>query len=179
MRARHATIALLLLAAFGSAEEYEVGSGDKLKIEVLGRPEMTDTFEVDAEGMINYWEVGRVKASGYAAQSLAAKLTTLLVEGRFMRRPQVRVSIAEYGSQKVYVAGEVQRQGYYALKANRSLQSFMSEVPFNANAGHDVIVVRPRSGGGEAPFPEGAEEVPSPEVASDQSSDSAAEAAED
>jgi polysaccharide export outer membrane protein len=109
---------------------------------------MTDTYEVDSEGMISYWEVGRVKASGYTPQSLAGKLTTLLVEGRFMRRPQVRVTVAEYGSQKVYVAGEVQRQGYYALKADRSLRGFMSEVPFTQGAGHEVIVIRP--GAGEA-----------------------------
>ncbi len=140
------------------AAEYEIGSGDKLRIEVLGRPEMTDTFEVDAEGMINYWEVGRVKASGYTAQSLAGKLTTLLVEGRFMRRPQVRVSIAEYGSQRVYVAGEVQRQGYYALKADRSLRGFMSEVPFSASAGHDVIIIRASGAGRESLVPSAVED---------------------
>ena len=151
MKVRRVVGALLMLGGLCLAAEYEIGPGDKLRIEVLGRPEMTDTFEVDAEGMINYWEVGRVKASGYTAPSLAGKLTTLLVEGRFMRRPQVRVSIAEYGSQRVYVAGEVQRQGYYALKADRSLRGFMSEVSFNAGAGHDVIIIR-ASGAGRDPL---------------------------
>jgi polysaccharide export outer membrane protein len=155
MRARLAIIAvpLLLLGVGALAAEYEIGPGDKLRIEVLGRPEMTDTFEVDAEGLINYWEVGRVKASGYTVLSLAGKLTTLLVEGRYMRRPQVRVSIAEYGSQKVYVAGEVQRQGYYALKADRSLRGFISDVPFSPGAGHEVVVIRPGSGPSAVPVP--------------------------
>jgi polysaccharide export outer membrane protein len=155
MRAGRAIIgvALLLLGVGGLAAEYEIGPGDKLRIEVLGRPEMTDTFEVDGEGLINYWEVGRVKASGYTVLSLAGKLTTLLVEGRYMRRPQVRVSIAEYGSQKVYVAGEVQRQGYYALKADRSLRGFISDVPFSPGAGHEVVVIRPGSGASAARVP--------------------------
>ena len=87
-----ASAAVLSAVARRSRRSTRSGPGDKLRIEVVGRPEMTDTFEVDAEGMINYWEVGRVKASGYTPQSLAGKLTTLLVEGRFMRRPQVRVS---------------------------------------------------------------------------------------
>jgi polysaccharide export outer membrane protein len=138
-----AIIAVWALGAVGLAEEYEVGPGDVLRIEVAGRPEMTNTFEVDTTGMINYWEVGRVKASGYTTASLAHKLTTLLVEGRFMRRPQVRVTVAEYGSQKVYVAGEVQRQGYYALKADRALRGVMSDIPLTPNAGHEVIVIRP------------------------------------
>jgi polysaccharide export outer membrane protein len=143
VRAVFAIVAMLWLGGVGPTAEYEVGSGDKLRIEVIGRPEMTDSFEVDSDGMINYWEVGRVKASGYTVESLANKLTTLLVEGRYMRRPQVRVMVAEYGSQKVYVAGEVQRQGYYALKADRALRGFMSEIPLTANAGHEVVVVRP------------------------------------
>jgi polysaccharide export outer membrane protein len=161
MRAGYAILAvsLLLVGVGGLAAEYEIGPGDKLRIEVLGRPEMTDTFEVDAEGLINYWEIGRVKASGYTVLSLAGKLTTLLVEGRFMRRPQVRVSIAEYGSQKVYVAGEVQRQGYYALKADRSLRGFISDVPFSPGAGHEVVVIRPGSGVSAAPVPAHAEAV--------------------
>ncbi len=138
-----AIVAVLVLGGVGLAEEYEVGPGDTLRIEVVSRPEMTDNFVVDSAGMINYWEVGRVKASGYTTKSLASKLTTLLVEGRFMRRPQVRVQVAEYGSQKVYVAGEVQRQGYYALKADRALRGVMSDIPLTPNAGHEVIVIRP------------------------------------
>jgi len=130
------------------AQDYEIGPGDVLRIEVVGRPEMTDSFPVDSEGMINYWEVGKVLASGHTPEALERKLTTLLVAGQFMRRPQVKVSIAEYASQKVYVAGEVQRTGYYALKADRSLRGFLSDVPFGPNAGHEVVVIRP--GAGEA-----------------------------
>lgn len=143
-----------------AAQDYEIGPGDVLRIEVGGRPEMTDTFDVDAEGMINYWEVGKVLASGHTTTALERKLTTLLVAGQFIRRPQVRVAIAEYASQKVYVAGEVQRQGYYALKADRSLRGFLSDVPFGPNAGHEVVVIRP--GAGSTTGGEGAAESPAP-----------------
>lgn len=153
------TAAVLCVAAWATAEDYEVGAGDTLRIEVIGRPEMTDTFEIDGEGLINYWEVGRVKAGGYTTKALADKLVTLLVEGRYMRRPQVRVSVAEYGSQRVYVAGEVQRQGYYALKADRSLRGFMSEVPFNARAGHDVIIIRAAGPGQGSLIPSSVEDA--------------------
>lgn len=137
---------LLSVGARGGSQDYEIGPGDVLRIEVVGRPEMTDTFDVDTEGMINYWEVGKVLASGHTIEALERKLTTLLVAGQFMRRPQVKVAIAEYASQKVYVAGEVQRQGYYALKADRTLRGFLSDVPFGPNAGHEVIVIRPGAG---------------------------------
>jgi len=146
-------VSLLLFGAAGAwAQDYEIGPADVLHIEVVGRPEMTDDFDVDPEGMINYWEVGKVLASGHTTDALERKLTTLLVAGQFMRRPQVKVTIAEYASQKVYVAGEVPRQGFYALKADRSLRGFLSDVPFGPNAGHEVIVIRP--GAGVAPTPE-------------------------
>jgi polysaccharide export outer membrane protein len=142
--------ALAVLLGLGGAAvlaaQYEIGAGDVLRIEVVGRPEMTDTFPVDPEGMINYWEVGKVKVSGHTTSDLERKLTTLLVAGQFMRRPQVKVVVAEYASQKVYVAGEVQRQGYYALKADRTLRGFLSDVPFGPDAGHEVIVIRPGAG---------------------------------
>ena len=164
--------ALLASSPSALAQSYEIGTGDVLHIEVVGRPEMTDDFRVDVEGMINYWEVGKVMASGHTPSDLERKLTTLLVAGRFMRRPQVKVTIAEYASQKVYVAGEVQRQGYYALKADRSLRGFLSDVPFAAGAGHEVIVIRPGAGSLtlEAPAAEAAPETPPAEEGNDAES---------
>jgi len=106
-------VALMAVADQVGAQEYEIGPGDVLRIEVLGRPEMTNTFDVDTEGMINYWEVGKVLASGHTTEGLERKLTTLLVAGKFVLRPQVKVTIAEYASQKVYVAapGVLRTQG--------------------------------------------------------------------
>jgi polysaccharide export outer membrane protein len=147
------------------AQEYEIGAGDLLHIEVAGRPEMTDDFRVDAGGLINYWEVGKVMAAGHTPSDLERKLTTLLVAGQFMRRPQVKVVVSEYASQKVYVAGEVQRQGYYALKADRSLRGFLSDVPFGPDAGHEVVVIRPGAGTARTAEEEGAASSSSPSKA--------------
>jgi len=56
----------------------------------------------------------------------------------------VTVSVAEYGSQRVFVTGEVQRPGRYPLKADRSLLALLGDVgALGSNVGHEVIVVRP------------------------------------
>ncbi len=53
------------------------------------------------------------------------------------------VTVADFGSQKVFVMGEVQRPGQYALKADRSLLTLLADVgPLGPNAGHEVIVIR-------------------------------------
>ena len=145
----HATARLALAGLavfFGTvlpAADYEIGPGDVLKVVVLGQADMTGNFPVDAQGMLIFPVLGKVKASEHSTLDLERKLTTLLADG-FVKRPQVTVSVAEYGSQKVYVAGEVQRPGQYALKADRSLLALLGDIgPLGPNSGHEVIVVRP------------------------------------
>jgi polysaccharide export outer membrane protein len=136
-------LGFLTAAGVASAGEYEIGPGDVVRVVVLGQADMTSTFAVDSEGLINFPILGKVKASEHTTLELERKLTTLLADG-YLKRPQVTVTIAEYGSQKVFVAGEVQRPGAYPLKADRSLLALLSDIgPLGPNAGHEVIVIRP------------------------------------
>jgi len=152
-------------SAVGTATgDYEIGAGDVLKVVVLGQAEMTGAFTVDGEGMIGFPVLGKIKAAEHTTLELERKLTTLLADG-YLKRPQVTVTVAEYASQKVFVTGEVQRPGPYALKADRSLLALMSDVgPLGPNAGHEVLVVRPPPAGapigttpGDPLFPAGTE----------------------
>lgn len=136
-------LALLLLFAAGGG--YEIGAGDVLHVVVAGQAEMTGDFRVDPEGVVNFPILGRVKASDHTVQELERKLTTLLADG-YLKRPQVSVSVAQYGSQKVYVTGEVPKPGTYALKTDRSLLALLGEIgSLGGEAGHEAIVIR-RSG---------------------------------
>jgi len=123
--------------------DYEIGPGDILKVIVIGQAEMTGNFGVDPEGMVNFPILGKIKASQHTTLELERKITTLLADG-ILRRPQVTVSVAEYGSQRVFVTGEVQRPGRYPLKADRTLLALLGDVgALGPNVGHEVIVVRP------------------------------------
>jgi polysaccharide export outer membrane protein len=125
------------------ADVYEIGPGDVLKVVVLGQAEMTGNFTVDAEGLVNFPILGKVKAADHTTLELERKLTTLLADG-YLKRPQVTVMVAEYGSQKVFVTGEVQRPGPYALKADRTLLALLGDLgPLGPDVGHEVLVVRP------------------------------------
>ncbi len=148
---------LALLAVLGvrtpreaTAADYEIGAGDVLKIGVLGQADMTGSFTVDAEGMLSFPILGKVKASELTPPELERKLTTLLSDG-YLKRPQVTVTVGEYGSQKVFVTGEVQRPGQYALKTDRTLLALLGDIgPLGQNVGHEVIVVRPPVGAAAA-----------------------------
>jgi polysaccharide export outer membrane protein len=125
------------------AADYEIGTGDVLKLVVVGQAELTSNFTVDAEGMVNLPILGKIKAAELTPQELERKLTTLLADG-YLKRPLVTVSVAEFGSQKVFVTGEVQKPGQYALKSDRSLLVLLGDIgSLTPNVGHEVIVVRP------------------------------------
>ena len=133
--------------------DYEIGAGDVLKVIVIGQAEMTGSFSVDTEGMVNFPILGKIKASEHTTMELERKLTTLLADG-ILRRPQVTVSVAEYGSQRVFVTGEVLRPGRYPLKADRTLLALLGDVgALGPNVGHEVIVVRPPVAGAGANGP--------------------------
>ncbi len=133
--------------------DYEIGPGDVLKVVVLGQADMTGNFTVGPDGMVSFPILGKVKASETTTLELERKLTVLLADG-ILKRPQVTVTVGEYGSQKVFVTGEVQRPGQHSLKADRSLLVLLGDIgPLGSNVGHEVIVVRPPAGAPTATGP--------------------------
>jgi polysaccharide export outer membrane protein len=146
---RRLTVLLVLWAAghaLPAQDAYEIGPGDVLKIVVLGQAEMSGDAPVDPEGMLTFPVLGKVKASALTAKELERKLTTLLADG-YLKRPEVSVTIQEYRSQRVYVTGEVQKPGVYALKTERTLLAVLGEVgSLLPSAGHELVVIRPPQG---------------------------------
>lgn len=146
---RHAPVLRGLLAASSlfvatapAAQHYEIGPADILNVIVLGQAPMTGEMAVDADGMLNFPFLGRVKASGLSPLELERKLITLLSDG-YLKRPQVAVTVKQYRSQRVFVTGEVQRPGPYGLRPDRSLLTLLQDVgDLTPNVGHEVIVIR-------------------------------------
>jgi polysaccharide export outer membrane protein len=146
-----ALFVLLALAGQAATGDYEIGPGDTVRIAVLGQADMTGNFSVDLEGMISFPVLGKIKAAEHTPGDLERKLTTLLADG-YLKRPQVTVAISEFGSQKVYVTGEVQKPGQYSLKTDRTLLALLGDVgALGPNVGHEVIVVRPPAGAAAPP----------------------------
>jgi polysaccharide biosynthesis/export protein len=142
-RAAALLFSALLSVAVLFAEDYDIGPLDVLRIGVLGQPEMSGEFSVEADGLLSFPFVGRVKASGMTAPELEKKLTTLLSDG-YLKKPQVSVSVKEFKSQRIFVTGEIARPGPYSLRMDRTLLGLLTEIgSLSPNAGHELVVVRP------------------------------------
>ena len=103
-----------------------IGSGDLLKIGVLGAPESDQEVRVDPDGNVSLSFIGSVHVAGItsaAAQELIAKK---FQDGGFFTHPQVSVFIKEYATQGVSVLGEVLKPGVYPLLGSRRLFDVLS-----------------------------------------------------
>jgi len=124
--------------------DYLIGPGDILDLTVFGHGDLSQTLVVQADGSVIFPLVGRTVAAGKNTRDLAAELANVL--GRaYVRDPQVTLTVREYRSQTVLVAGEVAHPGSYPLAAGASIVEILARAgPVSVGAAAEAIVVRPR-----------------------------------
>lgn len=115
-----------------SLEEYRLGPGDKIRIEVAKRPELSNEYTVSEKGFLVFPLVGEVPANGFTLPQLQEKLAEALL--KYLRQPVVKATVTEYGSQQVIVFGAVgdfgadKQMGFYTLKKPTRLLPFLAGV---------------------------------------------------
>lgn len=141
--------------------DYAVGPGDILQLSVFGHPDLAQDLVVQPDGSVVFPLVGRTPAAGRTTRALAANLADVL--GRsYLRDPQVTLTVREYRSKAVLVAGEVAHPGSYPLASGATIVEILARAgPVSAGAAAEAIVVRPR---GEVKGPVLPSEMNSPDV---------------
>ena len=130
------------------ATDYLIGAQDKLEIRVFRVEDLSfKEIVVDAGGNVQLPLVGTVRAAGQTTQQLADQIAAALGV-RYMRNPQVSVSVIEAASQKVTVDGAVTKPGVYIMQGRTSLMQAvaMAEGPSRVADLTTVAVFRNRDG---------------------------------
>jgi polysaccharide biosynthesis/export protein len=131
--------------------DYVIGPRDLIAVQVFGEPGASGTFRVEADGAITLPLIGRVQAGGKTLRETQNEITKALADG-FFTNPQVSASIQEYGSQKIFVVGEVRNPGSYPLSGETTLLAALalagSTLP---TAGDTIIINRPKAAPPAAP----------------------------
>ena len=99
---------------------YKIGYADVLDISVFKVPELARTVEVAESGTITFPPVGEVAVAGKTVRDIEHDLAERL-EARYLRSPQVTVSVKEFNSQPVTVEGAVMQPGVHPLKGKTTL----------------------------------------------------------
>lgn len=100
---------------------YRIGEGDRLKVSVFQVPDLSfDSIAVDAAGNLQLPLIGSVRAAGMTPVEITAEVERLLAQ-RYLRDPQVNITVVEAVSQKVTVDGAVTRPGVYKMSGRTTL----------------------------------------------------------
>jgi polysaccharide export outer membrane protein len=135
-------VALSTTAAFAQASSPKIVPRDYLTITVLGVPDFSGKFAVDADGMIAYPFLGRIKVAGFTASDLEGDLKKRL-EGDWVRNPQVRVEFEPIESKRVSITGAVRTPGELKFAGElRVFDALIKAGMTTPDAGDEVLVVR-------------------------------------
>jgi len=93
-------------------QNYRVGIGDLLQIEVYDEPDLTKEVRVLTDGNISFPLLGSVKAAGLTVTNLEEEIKRRLGE-KYLVSPQVTVFVKEFS--RVFVFGEVKNPGSFPL----------------------------------------------------------------
>jgi polysaccharide biosynthesis/export protein len=138
------SLVLLLSAAVASAEDYTLGAEDVIQVSVWLHPELERTTTIGADGTIVYPPIGTVQAAGLTPKQLGDRLADRL--GTFLRQTtQVTVTVTQFMSRSVFVAGAVAKPGRYGFERMPSVVDVISQAGgalAGADLGHVQVVRR-------------------------------------
>ena len=137
--------------AHGHQTDYVIGAQDVLAITVYEQPDLSGTFNVEADGSFTFPLIGRVAAGGMTLRAVETDLKARLADG-YLKNPQVSVAVEQYRSQRIFLIGEVRAPGAYQLTGDMTLIEALARAgSVTAEAADEVLIVRPpesRSGAG-------------------------------
>lgn len=99
---------------------YKLAPLDTVTVSVYQVPDLTRDYQIDQSGRITMPLIGRVDAVGVGTTELGAAIAKRLDE-KYLRNPNVVVSLKESASQVVTVDGSVRNPGIYPATAPLTL----------------------------------------------------------
>ena len=132
---------------------YVLGPDDQIVMHAMESPEISDKpILIGTNGNITLPLVGRVKAGGLTVEQLETELNTRLK--KYVKDPQISVTVVEFRSQPVSVFGAVTKPGVIQLRGRKTLYEVLSMAggPNDEKAGSSLTVTRRRENG-EIPLP--------------------------
>jgi polysaccharide biosynthesis/export protein len=118
------TVALLPATALAD-DNYMIGKGDVVEINVVNLPALHHRLTVGPDGKIALPPLGTLVAAGLTTDQLQSAMQKQLIEKNVARNPDVVVEIAEY--RPVFVDGDVARPGEYGYRADLTVRKAIAK----------------------------------------------------
>jgi polysaccharide export outer membrane protein len=113
-------------------DDYRLGQGDNLTIELTDKPETRQVTRVMPDGLVYFDLAQGVPAEGKTIEELTAAITKKMQV--FEQRPLVRVTLYEITSRNYFILGQVNTPGTYPLTRPLTVLDAISEAGGLASA---------------------------------------------
>ena len=102
------------------SSEDRIGLDDTFDVRVYGEVELSGMFRVATDGTIDYPLAGRVQVAGLRTGEIQQLLVSKLKD-RYLKDPQVIVTVRDRNSQKISVLGQVSKPGQVGYYPNMTI----------------------------------------------------------
>jgi len=130
-------------------DPYLLWMGDTLDISVTTAPELSRVnIIIGPDGRVQMPFIGSIQAAGQTIETLQADISSSLSSE--LRDPRVFVAATDFGSQQIFVSGQVAQPGIFPLPGQIGpLQAITLAGGFTVNSNAKQVIVMRRLPGGE------------------------------
>lgn len=88
---------------------------DRVRVAIYQEEDLTTVARIDARGRINLPLVGEIAVGGLTVVAAQNVIHASYKDGRYLRNPQVTLSVEEYAPREVSIQGQIRNAGRYTL----------------------------------------------------------------
>lgn len=88
---------------------------DRVRVAIYQEEDLTTVARIDARGRINLPLVGEIAVGGLTVVAAQDAIHASYKDGRYLRNPQVTLSVEEYAPREVSIQGQIRNAGRYTL----------------------------------------------------------------
>ena len=127
-------------------QNYIIGSGDTVEVDMLERTDFNTKAKVGTDGMIQLPYIGNVRAADRTTQQLSGAISTALIKGGFFSHPILSVQVSSYAARYVTVLGAVTSPGLVPIDRAYHVSEILARVGGVKDGGADYVIIRPAKG---------------------------------
>ena len=123
-------------------QDYRLGSGDAIGVQVYQSPDLTVDARVSESGVITYPLIGNIQLGGLTISEAEKKIADALRTGGFVKMPQVNIVLRQVRGNQIAVLGQVSRPGRFPLETfNTRVSDMLAAAGGATPTGDDVLIV--------------------------------------
>ena len=106
-------------------QDYRIGPRDVIEVRIEDAAELSNTYQVNADGTFLMPYLKRIKAQDKTPEELSSFIADAL-RGRYLKDPQVLVVVRQYYSHTFFIQGAVRKPGVYQMEGRPSLLNLIA-----------------------------------------------------